>query len=65
MAVAAQWVSQITAIAVEIVFFIWLGKWLDGKFGTSFLEFVGLFLGPLIGFWHLLVLTGIVGRRQK
>lgn len=63
IAVAAEWVSQITAIAAEIVVLLWLGRWLDSKFGTSFWTPIGAVLGPAVGFWHLLVLTGVVGRK--
>jgi hypothetical protein len=65
LAEAAQWVSQITAIALEIVGCIWLGRWLDGKLGTSYWGTIGLFVGPLLGFWHLLSLTGVVGKKNK
>lgn len=64
MAEAARWFSQITAVAIEIVAFIWLGNYLDGKLGTSFCSLIGLFVGPLLGFWHLLVLVGIVGGKK-
>lgn len=64
VSVAVQWVSQITAIALEIVVCIWLGSWLDARFGTSFWSPVGLVMGPVLGFWHLLVLTGVVGRKD-
>ena len=62
MTAAVQWVSQITAIAVEIVVCIWLGRWLDDRFGTRFLTPLGLVVGPVLGFWHLLTLTGVIGR---
>ena len=65
MAVAFEWVGQITAIALEIVGCIWLGRFLDDKLGTSFLGLTGLFVGPLLGFWHLLLLTGVVGNKYK
>jgi F0F1-type ATP synthase assembly protein I len=65
MAVAVEWISQITAIALEIVGCIWLGRFLDSKLGTSFWGLTGLFVGPLLGFWHLLSLTGVVGAKRK
>ena len=65
MVVAMEWVSQITAIALIIVGSIWLGKYLDKKFGTSFWGIVGLFVGPLVGFWQLLVLTGVISKKGK
>jgi hypothetical protein len=64
MAEAMEWVSQITAIALEIVGCIWLGRYLDDRFGTSFLAMVGLFVGPGLGFLHLLRLTGILGGKS-
>ena len=65
MVVAMEWVSQITAIALVIVGSIWLGKYLDKRLGTSFWGLIGLFVGPLIGFWQLLLLTGVISRRGK
>lgn len=64
MAVAAQWVSQITGIGLEIVIPIVVGRWLDDRWGTSFCTAVGVVVGPLLGFWHLLTLTGVVGRTK-
>ena len=64
VAAAAEWVAQITAISLEIVIFIWLGRWLDGKLGTSYWAPIGLVVGPVIGFWHLLSLTK-VGPRSR
>jgi hypothetical protein len=61
VAIAAQWVSQITGIGLEIVVPIVIGRWLDERWGTSFCTAVGVVVGPLLGFWHLLTLTGVVG----
>lgn len=57
MAAAAEWVAQITAIALEIVLCIWLGQWLDRKLGTSYWTPIGLVVGPVVGFWHLIART--------
>lgn len=65
MAVAAQWVSQITGIGLEIVVPIVVGRWLDERWGTSFCTVVGVVIGPLLGFWHLLTVTGVVGRAKE
>ncbi len=65
MAVAVEWVSRITAIALEIVALIWLGRWLDGKFGTAYWTPIGAIFGPTVAFWHLLVLTGVVGGKRN
>lgn len=44
-----------------MVVVIVLGHWLDARLGTRFLGLLGLMLGPAIGFWHLLWMTGVVG----
>jgi hypothetical protein len=64
MAIAAEWVSRITAIALEILVFIWLGKWLDDKLGTGFWAPIGLVVGPVLGFWHLLAITRATPQKQ-
>lgn len=65
MAEAARWVSQITAVGVEIVACVWLGNYLDAKLGTSFCSLIGSIVGPLLGFWHLLLLVGVFGGKPK
>jgi hypothetical protein len=65
MALAAEWVSRITAIALEILVFIWLGRWLDTKLGTGFWAPIGLVVGPLVGFWQLLAITKAAPRNSK
>jgi hypothetical protein len=64
VAVAAEWVSRITAIAIEIVVLIWLGRWLDSKLGTTYLSPIGLVLGPVVGFWHLMTMTVAAARKK-
>ena len=64
MAIAAEWVSRITAIALEILIFIWLGGWLDAMLGTVFLAPIGLVVGPVLGFWHLLAITRVTPQKQ-
>ena len=61
IAAAVHWVSQITGIGLEIVLPIIAGRWLDERWGTSYWTVVGVLLGPVFGFWHLLKLTGVVG----
>jgi uncharacterized protein YqgC (DUF456 family) len=58
---AVQWVSQITSIAIEIVLPVIVGRWLDQRWGTSYFTLIGALVGPPLGLWHLLVLTGVVG----
>jgi F0F1-type ATP synthase assembly protein I len=64
IAAAVQWVSQITSVALEIVLPVVLGRWLDQRWGTSYLTLIGALIGPPLGFWHLLALTGVVGGRS-
>jgi hypothetical protein len=63
LAIAAGWVSQITAVGIEIALPVVIGRWLDQQWGTSYWTLVGAVIGPPIGFWHLLVLTGVWGGR--
>ena len=65
VAIAAEWVSRITAIALEILAFIWLGNWLDGKFGTHYWTPIGVVVGPVLGFYHLLVITRAPPRKKS
>jgi len=65
IAIAAQWASQITAVALEIVIPVMVGRWLDQNWGTSYWTVIGAVVGPPLGFWHLLVLTGVVGGGDK
>ena len=57
MAEAMRWVSLITTVGLEMVIPILLGSWMDKSWGTSFGVWIGLVIGPPLGFWHLLVLT--------
>lgn len=57
MALAIEWVSRITTVALEMVLPGILGAWLDGKWGTSFLGLVGFAFGVAVGLWHLLRMT--------
>ena len=65
LAAALEWVSQITAIALEIVGCIWVGRWLDGRLDSHYWAIVGLIVGPVVGFYHLLTVTGVVGGKVK
>lgn len=55
VAVAAEWVSRITTVGLEMAIPAALGYWLDGRFGTEpWLVTVGAALGFFVGFRHLL-----------
>jgi hypothetical protein len=57
MAVAMQWVSQITTVVLEMILPGVGGQWLDAKWGTSFLGLAGFALGLSVGVWHLVAMT--------
>jgi hypothetical protein len=54
LALAFEWVSKITTVALEMVLPGILGQWLDQRWGTQFLGFAGFALGMTVGMWHLL-----------
>ena len=57
MAVAMQWVSQITTIVMEMVLPGLAGQWLDNRWGTKFLALAGFGIGMATAIWHLIALT--------
>jgi hypothetical protein len=68
MAVALDWVTRITTVALEMVLPGLVGLWLDRRWGTSFIGLVGFAIGMILGFWHLLLITRSVrngGPRSK
>jgi hypothetical protein len=54
LALALEWVSKITTIALEMVLPGALGAWLDRKWDTSWMALAGFSLGLVVGVWHLL-----------
>ncbi len=64
MALAVEWVSKITVVALEMVLPGLAGHWLDGRLRTKFLAMTGFAIGIVCGMWHLLVMTGAVGRKN-
>ena len=57
VAVAVEWVSRITTVALMMVLPGIAGVWLDGKFGTGFLALLGFALGVSAGVWQLIVIS--------
>ncbi len=54
MVAAMQWVSQITAISMEMVVLAVLGYWLDSMWGTDpWLLVSGALIGFAVGMMHL------------
>ena len=58
LAVALEWVSRITAVALMMVLPGLLGYWLDKKLETQFLMPAGFVFGVVGAIWSLLLLTG-------
>lgn len=69
LAVAMEWVSQITTVVAEMVLPGLAGQWLDNRWGTKFLTLVGFALGLTVGIWHLIAMTrpktGEAGKDQS
>ena len=61
MAEAMRWVSLITTVGLEMVVPALVGAWIDNRWNIRFGVWIGLVIGPIIGFWHLMVLTGALG----
>lgn len=61
LAIAAHWVSQVTGVGITIILPVLIGRYLDQRWGTTAWTLVGAVLGPILGFWRLLTLTGVVG----
>ena len=57
MAEAMKWVAVITSVGLEMIIPILIGFWIDKTWSTSFAIWLGLVIGPALGFWHLVVLT--------
>lgn len=64
-ALAMEWVVKITTVGLEMVLPAVGGKYLDGRLGTSHWVLVGLVLGFVMGFWHLLQMTRRPGNGGK
>jgi hypothetical protein len=65
IAAAMHWGLQITSVALEIILPVVVGRWLDQLWGTNCITVIGVLIGPPLGFWHLLVLTGVVGSKTR
>jgi hypothetical protein len=75
IAVAAQWVSRVMTVSLEMVLPGLLGLWIDGRLGTWVVfTLVGFAIGVTAAVWHLIRMTssspnddgtGPVGDRGK
>ncbi len=59
MALAMEWVAKITTVGLEMALPAIGGGYLDRRLGTSYWAPVGLVLGFVVGFWHLLQMTRV------
>lgn len=59
LALALEWVSKITTVALEMVLPAIGGGYLDKRFHTEHWALVGLVLGFSLGMWHLLQMTKV------
>ena len=57
LALALEWVTKITTVALEMVLPALGGSYLDKRIGTSYWAIVGLVVGFVVGMWHLLQMT--------
>lgn len=57
MAVAMQWLSQITTVVMEMLLPGLAGHWLDNRWGTSFIALLGFGLGITVAIMHLIAMT--------
>jgi hypothetical protein len=54
---AARFLTAGLELAVTVVIGYLGGRWLDGRFGTTYLAYVGLLLGIVAGFRNLFLLA--------
>ena len=59
LALAMEWVSKITTVALEMVLPAIGGGYLDQRLGTKYWALAGLVLGFTVGMWHLLQMTKV------
>jgi uncharacterized protein YqgC (DUF456 family) len=57
LALAAEWVTKITTVALEMALPGIGGGYLDRRWGTSYWALIGVVLGLVVGMWHLLQMT--------
>jgi ATP synthase protein I len=59
LALAMEWVSKITTVALEMVLPTVGGGYLDRRLGTTYWTLIGVIVGFLVGMWHLLQMTKV------
>ena len=64
IAAAMEWVARITTVGLEMVLPAVAGTYLDRYLQTGYWAIVGLIVGCVVGFWHLMQMTKALSRRQ-
>jgi len=59
-----DWVAKITAVGIEMVLPAIGGHYLDRYLQTNYWVIIGLVVGGVAGFWHLLQMTKAVSTRN-
>ncbi|MEO7456794.1 MAG: AtpZ/AtpI family protein [Gemmatimonadaceae bacterium] len=49
----AQFAGLGLQMVVAILLFLYLGKWIDGKLGTSWIQVIGVFVGAGLSFYNM------------
>ena len=63
---AAQWVSRMTTVLLEMAIPAAVGLWVDRLLGTRFVfALMGFGIGMVLGVWHLLQMASQSDRRQS
>jgi hypothetical protein len=65
MAVAMEWVSRITTVALEMVVPGVVGWFIDRWLGTRFFVIIGFGLGLVGGMYHLIVMANSASSRRN
>lgn len=66
MAVAMEWVAQITGYAFELALPVGIGYWLDRKWGTApWLVVAGVVVGVVISTFHLMQMIAALSGQQR
>ena len=64
LALAMEWVTKITTVALEMVLPTIGGSYLDRWYGTKYWALAGLVVGFSVGMWHLLQMTRVKSNRN-
>ena len=59
-----EWVAKITTVGMEMVLPAIAGTYLDQYLRTGYWAIVGLVLGGVVGFWHLMQMTKAATPKQ-